>query len=138
MSAKKKPYYGKRTQKQVLKEYFNSSASMNELSQLHGILGSNTVGDWIKKNEHLHPEKLSQKKKRVATMKEQQIRKKRYKTEQQIRIGELEKDLERAQQRVRFYTMALEVINDLAKELTQVDLLKKTGHELSVWSVNAK
>jgi len=41
----KRPYYGKRTKKQVIEEYFNSSASMDELSEIHGVLGSNTVGN---------------------------------------------------------------------------------------------
>jgi len=39
----KRPYYGKRTKRQVIEGYFKSSASMDELSKIHGVLGSNTV-----------------------------------------------------------------------------------------------
>jgi transposase-like protein len=46
---KKKPYYGLRTKKRVIDEYFYTSASLNELSEIHGILGSNTVSDWLRK-----------------------------------------------------------------------------------------
>ncbi|MFK8008156.1 MAG: hypothetical protein AB8H03_17495 [Saprospiraceae bacterium] len=52
-SKKKKPFYGLRTKKQVIEEYFYTSASMNELSEIHGILGSNTVSDWLRKYSNL-------------------------------------------------------------------------------------
>ena len=58
-------------------------------------------------------------------------RKKRHKTNEQFYLGELETDLKTAQQRVRFYSLTVDMINELAMELTGVDLLKKTGHELS-------
>ena len=35
----KKPYFGKRTRKQVIEEYFRLSANMDELSEIHGVLG---------------------------------------------------------------------------------------------------
>lgn len=31
---------------------------MRELSELHGILGSNTLADWLKKNRHLSSENI--------------------------------------------------------------------------------
>ena len=34
-----KPFYGKRTKKKIVEEYLNTSASMDELAKLHGILG---------------------------------------------------------------------------------------------------
>ena len=49
----KRPYYGKRTRTQVIDEYFRSSASMDELSEIHGVLGSNTVASWLKKYGNL-------------------------------------------------------------------------------------
>jgi len=49
MAKNKKPYYGKKTKKQIVEEYLTTSASMDELAKLHGILGSNTIADWIKK-----------------------------------------------------------------------------------------
>ena len=55
----KRPYYGKRTKRQVIKAYFESSASMDELSEIHGVLGSNTVASWLKKNGNLGISKYS-------------------------------------------------------------------------------
>ena len=49
----KKPYYGKKTKRKVVEEYLKTSASMNELARLHGILGSNTASDWIRKYGNL-------------------------------------------------------------------------------------
>lgn len=34
---KKKPYYGIRTKKRVIEEYFYTSDSLKELSETHGI-----------------------------------------------------------------------------------------------------
>jgi len=48
-----KPFYGMHTKRQVIDEYYDSSASMKELSEIHGILGSNTVSDWLKKYGNL-------------------------------------------------------------------------------------
>jgi len=141
MSSKKKPFYGKRTRNQVIETYFNSSASMDELSEVHGILGSNTVANWLKKygnlrpKDTLNPEVMS---KPHSPIEEKNRRKKRYKTDQHLYISELESDLETTQKRVQFYTYALDIINDLAKELTGIDLLKKTGQELSRRSVKQK
>lgn len=47
----KRPYYGNRTKKEVIQTYFASSASMDELTEIYGILGSNTVASWLKKME---------------------------------------------------------------------------------------
>jgi len=130
----KRPYYGKRTKKQVIEEYFSSSASMEELSELHGVLGSNTVGNWLRKygnlrsNKHSNSETMN---KPHSSTEEKNYRKKRYKTDEHLRIGELESDLEIAQRRVQFYQYSMNIINELAKELTAIDLLKKTGQELS-------
>ena len=130
----KRPYYGKRTKRQVIEKYFTTSASMNELSEIHGVLGSNTVGNWLRKYGDLRPKKHSKSEvmnKPHSTIEEKDYHKKRYKTDEHLRIGELEADLETAQQRVRFYQYSMNIINDLGKELTGVDLLKKTGQELS-------
>ena len=130
----KRPYYGKRTKRQIIQAYFESSASLDELSALHGILGSNTISDWIKKYGNLRPSKFSTSEvmpKPHSPIEEKNRRKKRVKIEAHIRISELESDLERAQKRVLFYQFSIHIINDLAKELTKIDLLKKTGQELS-------
>jgi len=53
---KNKPYYDLRTKKRVIEEYFYTSASLKELSEIHGILGSNTVSDWLRKYSNLRPQ----------------------------------------------------------------------------------
>jgi transposase-like protein len=47
----KTPYYGNRTKREVIQAYLKTSASMSELSELHGILESNTLADWLKKTD---------------------------------------------------------------------------------------
>ena len=129
----KRPYYGKRTRTQVIDEYFRSSASMDELSEIHGVLGSNTVSSWLKKYGNLGISKSSKSKimsKSHSPIEEKNQRKKRFKLDVHLRIGELESDLETSQKKVHFYRYSMDIINDLAKELTGIDLLKKTGQEL--------
>ena len=114
---------------------------MSELSELHGILGSNTLADWLKKNRHLSSENILKAKKmgeQHATEKQKKGRRKRYKTKEHLLLGELELDLATAKTKMQFYQNALNVINEIALELTGVDLLKKTGDELSSRSVNQK
>lgn len=53
MQNKKKPFYSERTKKRIVKEFLTSSASMDELAKLHGVLGSNTIADWVKKYGNL-------------------------------------------------------------------------------------
>ena len=74
-------------------------------------------------------------KKPHASQEDKQKRAKRHKTSEQLLICELESDLETTRERVQFYVYALDFINALAKELTGIDLLKKTGEELSNRSV---
>lgn len=108
----KKPYYGKRTRTQVIDEYFRSSASMDELSELHGVLGSNTVASWLKKygnlksSKNFNSEKMN---KPHSPIEEKNKRKKRYKTDEHLRIGKLESDLQTAQQKVQFYRYAMDL-----------------------------
>ena len=133
MSRSKKYYYGKKTKKRVIEEYFETSVTMSELSELHGILGSNTVADWIRKYGHLTKPKVH----KVMTNKstssfEKKGRKKRQRNYEQIKISELEIDLDETRQRLNFYRCALSLINELATELCEIDLLKKTGNELSI------
>ncbi len=133
-SKKNKPFYGIRTKRRVIEDYFYSSASMNELSETHGILGSNTVADWLKKYGNLRPHKFLNHPimpKPHATNEDKNLRKRRYKIDGQLYLGELEADMETAKQRVRFYALTVDIINELALELTGIDLLKKTGQELS-------
>lgn len=47
------PSYGKYTEQQEIKTYFKSPVSMDELSKNHGVLGSNTNDNGLKKNKNL-------------------------------------------------------------------------------------
>lgn len=133
-SKKKKPFYSLKTKRRIIEDYFYSSASMKELSEIHGILGSNTVSDWLRKYGKLRPRKFSDTpimSKPHASSEEKKYRRKRYKSNEQLYLSDLENELQIARQRVLFYSTALDVINELALELIGIDLLKKTGSELS-------
>jgi len=133
----KKPYYGNRTKRQIIDEYMCSSASLDELSELHGILGSNTLADWVKNSRYSpkHIEDIKYSKSPSPTT-EKQRRKKRFKMDVHLRIEELEEDLETAKNKVQFYQTAMDFINNLAKEMIGIDLLKKTGQALSKRSMS--
>lgn len=131
MAKQAKPYYGEKTKQKIVEDYFRDSVTMKELSELHGIFGSNTVADWIKKYGHLNS------KKSVPIMNEDTQNeeaktglKKRQRNYEQHRISSLECDLDNAKQRVQFYSTALTMLNELALEICGIDLLKKTGDEL--------
>ena len=103
---------------------------MDELAKLHGILGSNTIADWVKKYGNLGNQNSIKMKKSSSPIEEKEQRKKRFKLDVHLRIGELESDLKTSQQKVQFYRYALELLNEAAKEALGFDLLKKTGDEL--------
>jgi len=110
MKNKKKPFYGKKTKKKIVEEYLNTSASMDELARLHGILGSNTVGDWIRKYGNLstkNSNKSSNMKKSPSPIEEKTKRSKRYKTDQHLYICDLESDLAIAKERLQFYSFSI-------------------------------
>ena len=130
MQKSKKPFYGERTKRKIVREYLNSSATMDELAKLHGILGSNTIADWVKKYGNLGNQNSIKMNKSSSPIEEKEQRKKRFKLDVHLRIGELESDLKTSQQKVQFYRYALELLNDAAKEALGFDLLKKTGDEL--------
>ncbi len=107
-SKRKKPFYGLRTKRRVIEEYFYSSASLEELSEIHGILGSNTVTDWLRKYGNLRPSKFLNTPimpKSLASPKDKANRQKKYKTSEQLYLSELQADLETEQQRLRFYSL---------------------------------
>jgi len=87
----KKPYYGQRTKRQVINEFLTSSASMDELSELHGVLGSNTLSEWVKKYGNLPP-KSNNKRKPHSPLIDKKRRKKRFKMDAHFRISELEEE----------------------------------------------
>ena len=103
---------------------------MDELAKLHGILGSNTIADWVKKYGNLGNQKSISMRKPPSPIEQKTHRKKRFKLDVHLRIGELESDLQTAQQKVQFYRYAMDLLNEAAKEALGFDLLKKTGDEL--------
>lgn len=48
-SASRRVFYGKDTKRRVVFDYQHGSASAAELARLYGIMGSNTVDDWLKR-----------------------------------------------------------------------------------------
>ena len=134
-----KPFYGKSTKKKIVEDYLNTSASMNELAKLHGILGSNTVADWIKKYGNLGTKPKSiEMKKPPSPIEEKNKRSKRYKTDQHLHICGLESDLATARERLQFYSYSMSILNEIAIEAFGVDLLKKIGDQLSSRSKQQK
>jgi len=95
MQKTKKPFYGERTKKRIVKEYLSSSATMDELAKLHGILGSNTIADWVKKYGNLGDKNSINMKKVPSPIEQKNQRKKRFKLDVHLRIGELESDLQK-------------------------------------------
>lgn len=137
MSPSKKPYYGKKTKARLVEDYFKEAITMTELSELHGLLGSNTAADWIRKYGHLYKPKVQSTMNtnidtKLSKADKKKKRKKRQRSYEQNQISDLEQLLDMTKTRLSFYRCALEVINELALELTQIDLLKKTGRELSI------
>lgn len=90
MAKQSKPYYGEKTKKKIVEDYFRDSVTMKELSELHGIFGSNTVASWLKKNGNLRPRKFSNievMNKPHSPIDEKEYRKKRYKFDYQYCMG---------------------------------------------------
>jgi len=118
-------FYGRDTKQRVIYDYKRSSASAAELARLYGIMGSNTVADWLEKYGNL-PEKME--KPTLANDSEvKQSRTRRQRSMEQLRIADLEQQLAAAQLKARFYACALRVCS----EATGIDLEKKTGERLS-------
>lgn len=106
MINKKKPFYGEKTKKKIVEEYLNTSATMDELAKLHGILGSNTVADWIRKYGNLstkNSNKSINMKKLPSSTEEKSKRSKRYKSNEHLYICSLESDLATTKERLQFY-----------------------------------
>ncbi|MFT4666778.1 MAG: hypothetical protein ACI9VN_002132 [Patescibacteria group bacterium] len=47
---KENPCYVEKAKNKIVFEYESSTVSATELVKLNGILGSNTIGDWMKKD----------------------------------------------------------------------------------------
>jgi len=41
MAKKSKPYYGEKTKKKIVEDYFRDSVTIKELSELYGVFGRN-------------------------------------------------------------------------------------------------
>jgi len=85
---------------------------MNELAKIHGILGSNTVSDWIRKYGHLNKKNVQKSMEENSKSEKSKAKNKREK--RQLQISSLEIDLDESRQRMEFYKCALSVINELA------------------------
>ena len=90
---------------------------MDELSEIHGVLGSNTVAGWLKNTEiwgfqNLQNLKLCQS--NTPPIEEKNQRKKRFKLDVHLRIGKLESDLETSQKKVHFYRYSILNLNILS------------------------
>ena len=120
----KKPYYSKKTKQKVVFDYEKGLESAVELSRLYGIFGSNTVANWVKKYGKLDAKNIMRK---STLPKDSGQRQRRQRTYEQVRISELEIELQEARLRVRLYSCALQVASDA----TGIDLVKKTGELLS-------
>ena len=122
---KKRPYYGVVTKREVVLQYQTEATSVTELSALHGIGGSNTVCEWVKKfgDSSIQKPTSMQEESKEAAVNKKKKRQKRQRSYEQLRISELESQLEEARQRVQLYAIALTLVSEEAGE----DLLKKNG-----------
>ena len=105
-------------------DYENGRASAAELAKLYGILGSNTISDWVRKYGKLNSKNSMSPSPIEKSSKEK--RKRRQRSYEQLRISELEIELEEIRLRLKLYVCAL----DVASKATGIDLLKKTGELL--------
>jgi transposase-like protein len=125
----KKPFYGQGTKRELVLRYQTENVSAQELSALHGIGGSNSVMNWVKKAGILPKKVQTSMKKKDKTVVEAQksqrlTRQRRY---EQNRISELEAEVDEAKKRLEIYRTALDLQNqDLAE-----NFLKKIGGESS-------
>jgi len=72
--------------------------------------------------------KVAEEKKSLTTTQKEKLQR----SYEQLRISGLEMDLDETRTRLEFYKCALNVINEIALEITEIDLLKKTGEQLSI------
>lgn len=122
---KKRPHYGDVTKREVVLQYQSEATSAAELSALHGIGGSNTVCNWVKKfgDSSVQKPASMQEESKESVGDKKKKRQKRQRSYEQLRISELESQLEEARQRVQLYAIALNLVSEEAGE----DLLKKNG-----------
>jgi hypothetical protein len=113
---------------------------MNELVRLHGIIGSNTIGDWLRKYGNLNSENIHKKMKSINDIPDDTRKEmaSKHRKKEQFRISELEMDLDDSRRKLQFYKCALDIINELALEMSGIDRLKKTGEQLSTRQKNQK
>ena len=121
----KRPYYGRATKREVLQRYRTEAVSTSELTGLHGIGGSNTVCRWAKE-AGVSPAKkplpdMAQPKDSPGEKKNK--RRARQRNHEQLRISELEQQLDEARARAQLYSLALQLLSEEAGE----DLSKKSG-----------
>ena len=113
---------------------------MNELAVLYGIMGSNTIGDWLRKYGNLSAKNIRKRMKDTNDISDDFRKEKmrKHRKREQIRISELEMNLDDSRRKLQFYKCALDVINELALEMSGIDLFKKTGEQLFIRQKNQK
>jgi transposase-like protein len=133
------PYYSESLKRQVVREYSGGYYSKVALMEKYGILGSNTIDDWLEKYGTFTGEAIKEKQQlRMTKASKKRKSKQEEDTElpegtpkpvkgqrlwEQERISELEAQLEKEKLRQLLY---LRIIN-LASEEYGEDLLKKIG-----------
>jgi transposase-like protein len=127
MSRDKKYYYNERTKKKIVAEYLDGSVSMNKRARLYGIMGSNTIGDWLRKYGNFNSENIRKKMKSTNDIQDDTRKEmaRKHRKKEQFRISELEMDLDDSRRKLQFYKCALDIINELALEMSGIDRLKK-------------
>jgi transposase-like protein len=115
MRRDKKYYYNEQTKKKIVAEYLNGSISMNELARPHGIMGSNTIGDWLIKYGNLNSENIRNKMKSINDIPDETRKKmvRKHRKKEPFRISELEMDLDDSHRKLQFYKCTPNLINEL-------------------------
>jgi transposase-like protein len=125
-------FYGESLKRQVVREYESGYFSKTVLCSKYGILSLSTLTNWCNKYGILAGEKkkavpILMKGTQEKVKNEESSRAEAKRSTEQLRISELEKELETMRLRAQLYLKIIEVSSEDLGE----DLLKKTGIALS-------
>ena len=128
MKKKERRYYSDEFKWKVIQEVISGKFTKEEAKRLYGIGGNSAILYWMRKLEGIdkYPKPSIKKAVIIETMK--------LKSEQEIRIEELEKQLERERIRGDLWKKAVE----LAEEQLNIDIRKKYGAKQSIPSKKKK
>lgn len=105
---------------QVVKEYFSTSISQEELKHKYGFKGNSTLYRWIRKFDIPKPDDDFIKKQEIMS---KEVRKSKSELEQESMIKKLESEL--AYEKLR--TEALSTMIDIAENRFKISIRKKSG-----------